>query len=147
MANVFVLVHFGFVYTDEGCSHLRRDCGYASSRFIVEVGAEHRIFLSFRFQNHISRVLLKVIFLKSSHLLFFSSCRYESIQKRGTEREYVSYKPGDIIHGFRCVNVRPVPELNLTAFQFVHERTGADYVHLDCADTDNTFRCVVFSSL
>ena len=75
-----------------------------------------------------------------SRLLFSFDFRYESIQKRGVEREPVSYKPGDVVYGFQCTNVRPVPELSLTAYQFVHQRTKADYVHLDCADTDNAFR-------
>ena len=66
--------------------------------------------------------------------------RYESITKRGVDREKVSYRVGDVVHGFQCTNIRPVPELSLTAFQFKHLRTQADYVHLDSADTDNTFR-------
>lgn len=75
------------------------------------------------------------------------SYRYESITKRGVDREKVAYHVGDVVHGFRCTNVRPVPELSLTAFQFKHLRTQADYVHLDSADTDNAFRCVHLSSL
>ena len=65
---------------------------------------------------------------------------YDSITKRGQDREQVTYQVGDVIHDFRCTVVRPVPELSLTAYEFKHIRTNADYIHLDTADTDNTFR-------
>ena len=66
-------------------------------------------------------------------------CRYEGITKRGPEREKITYQVGDVIHGFECTTVQPVPELSLTAYQFKHQKTKADYIHLDTADTDNTF--------
>ena len=65
---------------------------------------------------------------------------YDSITKRGQDRERVTYQVGDVIHDFRCTVVRPVPELSLTAYEFKHVRTNADYIHFDTADTDNTFR-------
>lgn len=52
----------------------------------------------------------------------------------------MQYKKGDVVHGFECVSVLPVPELSVTAYQFVHKRTNADYLHIDAADTDNVFR-------
>ena len=52
----------------------------------------------------------------------------------------MNYKLGDSFEGFECVKIRPVPELSLTAYQFVHTKTRADYIHLDTADTDNVFR-------
>ena len=71
---------------------------------------------------------------------FFYKRRYDSISKRGEDREPVTFKVGDSYEGFDCVKIRPVPELNLTAYQFIHKNTKADYIHLDTADRDNVFR-------
>ena len=71
-------------------------------------------------------------------------CRYDSITQRGVNRSSINYHVGDCIEGFECVKVRPVPELNLTAYQFKHQNTQADYIHLDTADTDNVFRFLIF---
>lgn len=65
---------------------------------------------------------------------------YDSITKRGQDREKVTYQVGDVVHDFQCTMVRPVPELSLTAYEFRHLQTKADYIHLDTSDTDNTFR-------
>lgn len=73
--------------------------------------------------------------------------RYDSISKRGSYREPVVYKVGDCVDGFECVKVRPVPELSLTAYQFLHQKTKADYIHLDTPDTDNVFRYCQLSLL
>lgn len=73
--------------------------------------------------------------------------RYDSISKRGPSREPVVYKVGDCVDGFECVKVRPVPELSLTAYHFLHQKTKADYIHLDTADTDNVFRFLLLSLL
>lgn len=45
-----------------------------------------------------------------------------------------------MVHGFECVSVLPVPELNVTAYQFIHKKTRADYLHIDASDMDNVFR-------
>ena len=66
--------------------------------------------------------------------------RYDSIIKRGEDREPINFRVGDSYQGFDCVKIRPVPELNLTAYQFIHKNTKADYIHLDTADRDNVFR-------
>lgn len=66
--------------------------------------------------------------------------RYDGITKRGENREKVQYRRGDLVHGFECVSVLPVPELNVTAYQFIHKKTRADYLHIDASDMDNVFR-------
>lgn len=66
--------------------------------------------------------------------------RYDGITKRGENREKVQYKKGDLVHGFECVSVLPVPELSVTAYQFIHKKTRADYLHIDASDMDNVFR-------
>ena len=66
--------------------------------------------------------------------------RYDGLTKRGENRERVQYKKGDLVHGFECVSVLPVPELSVTAYQFIHKKTRADYLHIDASDMDNVFR-------
>ncbi|KAI9652493.1 MAG: Mitochondrial presequence protease [Alyxoria varia] len=47
--------------------------------------------------------------------------------------------PGDSLHGFTVRRVREVPELELTALHFLHEKTGAEYLHLAKDDKNNVF--------
>ena len=35
--------------------------------------------------------------------------------------------------------VEEVKDFNVTAFQLVHDKTGAKYLHADCDDSNNTF--------
>ena len=39
-------------------------------------------------------------------------------------------------------SVDEVPEMRFSVVQLRHVATGADYVHVDCADVNNLFRCV-----
>ena len=39
---------------------------------------------------------------------------YNQPFKRGVEREPLSIKVNDVVHGFKCMTVTPCPELNLT---------------------------------
>lgn len=48
-------------------------------------------------------------------------------------------KIGDSLHGFTVKNVRAVPELELTAFHFQHDKTGGEYLHLAKDDKNNVF--------
>ncbi|KAI5239517.1 hypothetical protein E4T43_06718 [Aureobasidium subglaciale] len=48
-------------------------------------------------------------------------------------------KPGDQLHGFTLKRAKHVPELELSALQFTHERTGADYLHIARDDQNNVF--------
>ncbi len=41
-----------------------------------------------------------------------------------------------------CHRVDTVPEMRFNVVQLRHVATGADYVHVDCADVNNLFRCV-----
>lgn len=85
----------------------------------------------------------QIIYWKSIVCLLSLQYRYDSITQRGIKREAINYHIGDCIDGFECTKVRPVPELNLTAYQFKHKKTQADYIHLDTADTDNVFRFLI----
>ena len=46
---------------------------------------------------------------------------------------------GESLHGFIFKRKKHVPELHLTAFQFEHERTGAQYMHVARDDRNNVF--------
>ncbi|SMR57455.1 unnamed protein product [Zymoseptoria tritici ST99CH_3D1] len=48
-------------------------------------------------------------------------------------------KPGEQIHGFTLKRTKHVPELELSALHFQHEKTGADYLHVARDDTNNVF--------
>jgi len=48
-------------------------------------------------------------------------------------------KPGTHLHGFHLERAKHVPELELSALHFKHEKTGADYLHIAREDTNNVF--------
>lgn len=47
--------------------------------------------------------------------------------------------PGEQLHGFTLKRCKYVPELQLTALQFEHDKTGADYLHIAREDSNNVF--------
>ena len=47
--------------------------------------------------------------------------------------------PGAQVHGFTLKQVKQVPELELTALQFQHDKTGGEYLHLAKDDSNNVF--------
>lgn len=48
-------------------------------------------------------------------------------------------KTGEHLHGFTLKRAQHVPELELSALHFQHEKTGADYLHVARDDTNNVF--------
>lgn len=48
-------------------------------------------------------------------------------------------KQGESLHGFTLTRVKNVPELELTALHFQHDKTGADYLHIAKDDKNNVF--------
>ena len=46
---------------------------------------------------------------------------------------------GESLHGFMLKRKKHVPELQLTAFQLEHEKTGAEYLHVARDDKNNVF--------
>lgn len=47
--------------------------------------------------------------------------------------------PGQQLHGFTLQQVKHVPELHLTAYKLEHDKTGAEYLHVDRDDKNNVF--------
>jgi len=47
--------------------------------------------------------------------------------------------PGQQIHGFTLQEVKNVPELHLKAFKLEHDKTGAEYLHVERDDKNNVF--------
>lgn len=48
-------------------------------------------------------------------------------------------RPGEQLHGFTLKRAKHVPELELTALHFEHNKTGADYLHIARDDSNNVF--------
>jgi len=48
-------------------------------------------------------------------------------------------QPGEQLHGFTLKRTKHVPELELTALHFEHNKTGADYLHIARDDSNNVF--------
>lgn len=46
---------------------------------------------------------------------------------------------GEQLHGFTFKRIKHVPELELTAFELQHDRTGAQYLHIARDDANNVF--------
>lgn len=46
---------------------------------------------------------------------------------------------GQQLHGFTLKRQKHVPELQLTAYELQHDRTGAEYLHIDRGDKNNVF--------
>ncbi|KAL8921626.1 MAG: hypothetical protein Q9172_003915 [Xanthocarpia lactea] len=46
---------------------------------------------------------------------------------------------GQQLHGFTLRRQKHVPELQLTAYDLQHDKTGAEYLHIDRADKNNVF--------
>lgn len=49
------------------------------------------------------------------------------------------FVPGDSYCGFLCKRVQYIPDFNMTAMIFEHEKTGLQYVHIDRNDSNNVF--------
>ena len=48
-------------------------------------------------------------------------------------------KPGAQLHGFTLRRTKHVPELELSALHFTHDKSGADYLHVARDDNNNVF--------
>lgn len=48
-------------------------------------------------------------------------------------------QPGARLHGFTVQRTKHVPELELSALLFQHDKTGADYLHIAREDQNNVF--------
>jgi Zn-dependent M16 (insulinase) family peptidase len=43
------------------------------------------------------------------------------------------------VHGFSLIRIQPIEELNVTAYEFIHEKNGARLIHIYNEDPDNLF--------
>ena len=71
---------------------------------------------------------------------------YTRLLQPPLNRTYASFtdlaslpKPGDHLHGFTLQRTKHVPELELSALHFKHDKTGADYLHVARDDQNNVF--------
>ena len=51
----------------------------------------------------------------------------------------MSWAVNDSVHGFTVRQVTPIHDFEMQAIRLVHDRTGADYLHVARADPNNTF--------
>ena len=59
--------------------------------------------------------------------------------QRGALRAGLGAGPGDVVAGFRVERRERVAEKHLDCMLLRHEATGARHLHVDCADSNNTF--------
>uniref|UniRef100_A0A1B6DCM2 Presequence protease, mitochondrial n=1 Tax=Clastoptera arizonana TaxID=38151 RepID=A0A1B6DCM2_9HEMI len=50
-----------------------------------------------------------------------------------------SLKEGNFIEGFKVLEVSDVPDFHMKAIRFIHEHTGAQYLHVERDDPNNAF--------
>lgn len=50
-----------------------------------------------------------------------------------------THKSGDVLHGFRIKEVTLLHDIKARAYEAVHEKTGAEVLHLHCNDEENLF--------
>lgn len=72
--------------------------------------------------------------------------RHASYKRLTASRSYASVTdlgnypdPGSQLHGFTIQRTKHVPELELTAIQLQHSKTGAEYLHVAREDKNNVF--------
>ncbi len=58
---------------------------------------------------------------------------------RGLNRQKYNLVPGQTIHGFTLEESKYIPIYDMTGYKLVHNQTKARYIHLDSANTDNSF--------
>ncbi|CAI6368344.1 unnamed protein product [Macrosiphum euphorbiae] len=61
-----------------------------------------------------------------------------SILKTKTSND-TNFEVGQVVEGFIVKEVRPVTDFQLTALRLEHQKSGADYLHIDRNDTNNVF--------
>lgn len=59
-----------------------------------------------------------------------------SLKKLKNDQQYLA---GTKYHGFLCKRIQFIPDFNMTAICFEHEKTGLQYVHIDRNDNNNVF--------
>ena len=64
---------------------------------------------------------------------------------RGNDREDLSaiLRVGEQFSGFEVVETKRLDAFNINAFFLKHHKSGASYLHLDSADTNNTFSIIL----
>ncbi|KAI4120181.1 MAG: hypothetical protein LQ345_000137 [Seirophora villosa] len=78
---------------------------------------------------------------------YLSSCTASPLLRSPTRRHLATASPasdrtlavGQQLHGFTLQRQKHVPELQLTAYDLRHDRTGAEYLHIDRDDKNNVF--------
>ncbi|GAM17785.1 hypothetical protein SAMD00019534_009600 [Acytostelium subglobosum LB1] len=62
-----------------------------------------------------------------------------STPTRGKDRQSCKLVEGDRLHGYKVVKIEDVPERQFRTYRLLHEKTGAQHLHIDCEDKNNVF--------
>ena len=108
---------------------------------IQEIGRGHRSWTAIRFD---AAIMLSTRLLKQGpHRLVSSNSSTPAALHRRRLATLTGLsghpKVGETLHGFRLKRTEHIPELQLTAFHFTHQGTGAAYLHLARDDKNNVF--------
>ena len=61
---------------------------------------------------------------------------------RGKNRVPYNLNVGQIVHGFKVTSIEEIPDFDIKSYKLNHEKTGAQWLHLDSSDTNNVFSIV-----
>lgn len=68
-----------------------------------------------------------------------SKCHSTLAQQKIQLGKDQNFSPGKVYSGFLCKRVQFIPDFNMTAMIFEHEKTGLQYIHIDRNDSNNVF--------
>jgi presequence protease len=68
-----------------------------------------------------------------------SRCQSTAAQQKIQLGKDQKFSPGKVYSGFLCKRVQFIPDFNMTAMIFEHEKTGLQYIHVDRNDSNNLF--------
>lgn len=74
----------------------------------------------------------------------FSSSNLSDL--RGEKRKQYDLKIGDVIDDFKLEAIKEFPDFNIKSFSLKHQKTGAEFLHLDTSDQNNCFS-IIFKTL
>ncbi|KAG5678430.1 hypothetical protein PVAND_008104 [Polypedilum vanderplanki] len=83
-------------------------------------------------------MLRRFIFPNKKFLIYRSGLKYTTLAQQKINSQE-TFTPGKEYHGFLCKRVEYIPDFNMYAMIFEHEKTGLQYVHIERNDSNNLF--------
>ena len=69
-----------------------------------------------------------------------------SSESRGINRKPYDLKIGDVFEDFKLEEIREFPDFSIKSYSLTHQKTGAQFLHLDTSDQNNCFS-IIFKTL